>query len=295
MAKDSIDVDGIMMAEYDGMYWPRFWPRSRPPKSNMNWEEWHREVQKMPCREDDVWTVSMPKAGLHWSSQILHMLMTGDTEVRYAETHFFEFNTPAETTAQSSPRLIQTHILPKYMPKDVWSKKNKILLILRNPKDQLVSFYHHIRSSEKLKTEDDGINRFYQRFVNKTLPYGDFFDFYDLWWKKFKTCDHVKLVTYEQLKKEFIKTVRDISEFLGKPITEDFLEKMAHVCSIENMQKNKEILDTPDIWEDEKGTMYRKGQVGDWKNHFTVATNEQFDKIIQERVNKDWDFKIIYE
>ncbi|CAH1796348.1 unnamed protein product [Owenia fusiformis] len=295
MAKDSVDVDGIMMAEYDGIYWPRFWPRSRPPKSNMNWEEWHREVQKMPCREDDVWTVTFPKAGLHWSSQILHMLMTGDTEVRNAETHFFDMNTPAETTAQSSPRLIQTHMPINYMPKDVWSKKSKILVILRNPKDQLVSFYHHIRSSERMQAGDEGINRFYQRFADKKLGYGDFFDFYDLWWKKSKTCDHVKLVTYEQLKKEFIKTVRDISEFLGKPQTDDFLEKMAHVCSIENMQKNKEILDSPGIWKDQKGTMYRKGQVGDWKNHFTVATNEQFDKIIQERVNKDWDFKIIYE
>ncbi|CAC5396364.1 SULT1 [Mytilus coruscus] len=38
--------------------------------------------------------------------------------------------------------------------------------------------------------------------------------------------------------------------------------------------------------------MYRKGQVGDWKNHFTVAENEEFDRIYNERMK---DIKFTYK
>ena len=36
------------------------------------------------------------------------------------------------------------------------------------------------------------------------------------------------------------------------------------------------------------------GKVGDWKNYFTVAQNEEIEKVLKERMN-DSSFKFEYE
>ena len=36
------------------------------------------------------------------------------------------------------------------------------------------------------------------------------------------------------------------------------------------------------------------GKIGDWKNHFTVAQNEEFDRVYAERM-KGYDIQLDYE
>nr|CAD7266351.1 unnamed protein product [Timema shepardi] len=44
-----------------------------------------------------------------------------------------------------SPRLIKTHLPIELLPKEVWTKKPKIIYVSRNPKDVSISFYHHFK------------------------------------------------------------------------------------------------------------------------------------------------------
>ena len=43
----------------------------------------------------------------------------------------------------TSPRVMNSHLLPRLLPRDVLARKAKIIFVQRNPKDICVSFYNH--------------------------------------------------------------------------------------------------------------------------------------------------------
>ena len=43
----------------------------------------------------------------------------------------------------ASPRILNTHIYFRHLPRDFKNRKCKILYMIRNPKDIAVSFYNH--------------------------------------------------------------------------------------------------------------------------------------------------------
>ena len=53
------------------------------------------------------------------------------------------FHTPEEFSAFTRPRVLNTHLPPSLMPKQILEKRCKILWMLRNPKDRIVSMFGH--------------------------------------------------------------------------------------------------------------------------------------------------------
>lgn len=75
--------------------------------------------------------------------------------------------------------------------------------------------------------------------------------------------------------KDLVSSIRAIAEFLNKPLSEEVIQRIAHQCSFEGMAKNPASYQVfPNV---DAISFLRKGDIGDWKKHFTAELNEQFE------------------
>ncbi|KAG5599649.1 hypothetical protein H5410_031019 [Solanum commersonii] len=92
--------------------------------------------------------------------------------------------------------------------------------------------------------------------------------------------EHVLEYWEENLKIDPKMELEKIALFLGKPfVNEDDLEIVLKKCSLEKL-KNLEVNKSGSIlYNVHNSSFFKKGVVGDWKNHLTPKMEEQLDKI----------------
>ena len=83
--------------------------------------------------------------GTHWTYEILNMLLSQKAErvKSYKQSGMLEYISQSQFDELPSPRVLNTHSLFSQLPVDFVNRKCKIILIMRNPKDVAVSFFHH--------------------------------------------------------------------------------------------------------------------------------------------------------
>ena len=87
------------------------------------------------------------------------------------------------------------------------------------------------------------------------------------------------------MKADRCQAIQTIASFLDIPITQDVLQSLLEKTSFKSMQENPLTnVENSKIFTTENVSFIRKGQVGDWKNYFTVQQNEYMDKLIEERL-----------
>lgn len=75
--------------------------------------------------------------------------------------------------------------------------------------------------------------------------------------------------------KDLFSSVRAVAEFLNKPLSEEVMRRIAHQCSFKGMAKSPASFQVfPNV---DAISFLRKGEVDDWKNHFTAELNEKFE------------------
>ncbi|XP_060081837.1 sulfotransferase 1A1-like [Ylistrum balloti] len=253
-----------------------------------------KKVRDMKCRDDDIFLCAYARSGTHWVWEITNMLTTGKPEYlkQPKEAAMLEFNYPEEFDAIPSRRTLNTHWPLRLLPTDVKAKKLKVIFIQRNPKDVIVSLYHFLK-----KAKDAAFKGSFDDFFMLFTTVGLMVNWFDYTLEaekvqKDKTLD-IHVVYYEELKKNPVLAIKRLSEFLGTNCDDEYITKVAEMCTFKGMKKANEDVKEMDKFMFEEDMMkghYRKGQIGDWKNTLTVAQSEQFDKIFAERM-KDSSFK----
>ncbi|XP_052801041.1 sulfotransferase 1A1-like [Mya arenaria] len=243
-------------------------------------------IPDVPVRDDDIFITSYPKTGTNWFWELLTMIISGTSEVsgNNKGPGMLEASSAAEVEKQASPRLLNSHLPTRYLPKGVLSRCRPVVMIARNPKDVAVSFYNHTRGI-KLYDYQGKFENYLQMFMRGEVDYGSYPDYLRDWQTLIR--DHpelpVLILYYEDLKQNNVHELQRVCEFLGLERTNELLEAVVATCEINKMRTGKVAKmdsNTRDLQKRffrEGFSLLRKGEVGDWKNWFTVAQNEAFD------------------
>ncbi|XP_077342482.1 sulfotransferase 6B1-like [Lithobates pipiens] len=237
-------------------------------------EETFQAMEKLEAREDDVLIVTYPKCGTNWTLQILHETLL---EVNKKEPTMIkgmlEFGKPEKyeyLSQQPSPRVLATHIPCEDIPKNFFEKKTKVLLILRNPKDTAVSYYHFTNKNPTLPTYESW-DLFYKDYITGNVIYGSYFD-YTLQWEKHIDDGNILVLTFEDMKEDLPRELRKISDFYGLAVTDEQIKLVQEKTTFSSMKEK-----SSSTHGDLGNVFFRKGEVGDWKSLFTEEQSKEVD------------------
>ncbi|XP_070538364.1 sulfotransferase 1C2-like [Ptychodera flava] len=271
-------------------------------------------VKNFEVRDEDVFLVTYPKAGTNWTAEIIDAIQNIDNIDILKERSLMEkvpllelgpsthpdlvedgiTQVPSfakvilETMPKGSPRRIATHLRPDIAPVQLFEKKPKTIVVDRNPKDCLTSLYNwHLTVGflDPLTWEE-----MFDAYMKGLTIFGDYCEFIKSW-AEYKNEPWMFWIRYEDIKKDHKGSVKRIADFMGKSLTDSQLDEVVRVTDFQYMKKASETIKGRELVLRPGGTWQRKGVSGGWKNTFSVAQSEIFDKDYNEKMNGYEDLK----
>ncbi|XP_067934467.1 sulfotransferase 1B1-like [Watersipora subatra] len=248
-------------------------------------------------REEDILLASYPKTGTHFVWEILTMLLKGSSTVTQDSKNLSSIDIFPVTKMDEvypSPRVLNTHYRLDVLPSQF--RNRKTVLVLRNPKDVCVSFYHQDKNMVKLNLDgwdSSPLSTYLRMFLlSKDMPAGNYFDYAQYMWS-LRHDPNKHLVFYEDLIMDPVGEIEKLNKFMGTQRPAELIQQIADATNFSKMKQDKvhchqskplQDLVGADgkMLEKAMGLLFRKGKIGDWKNHFTVAENDMFDSFLQQ-------------
>nr|XP_034328587.1 sulfotransferase 1E1 isoform X2 [Crassostrea gigas] len=251
-----------------------------------NVEKTIQNIQGLKLGPDAVILATFPRSGTHWVYEIVHMLH--NKEANYAtksrEAVFLEGLSDLGPL-QSYNQVVSTHLPFQWIPKQHLETGGKIIHVIRNPKDVAVSLYKFLVSCNSI---DETFEEFlFGYFLKEEVMYGGWFDYNKAFIRESEARkDQIIMLQYEKLQRNTKEELKRLAKFLNVKDAEPLLEDIAEKCSFDSLKSAEKTSQNDDTMSDimksihrkNNPTVYRKGKIGDWKNHFTVAMSETFDK-----------------
>ena len=266
-------------------------------------QKFQHRFKNWKVRPDDVYVLTFPKNGTTWTQELV-WLLKNDCDFEQAKTIplderspfmdgpvLMEFNKEQlppflqgdilkMVEDMPSPRFIKSHLRFCLLPDDL-IEKSKVVICLRNPKDTVVSFYHH-EKLVKIHGYTGDFPTYFDLFMDNLLFYSPYFEYVKEAWE-LRNHPNVCLLFFEDMKKDLATSVRKVARFLGKEVPEEKVEALVDHLSFKKMKNNsavnKEEAKALNFFSAD-GDFMRKGEVGDWKNYFTDEMNKRMDEAI---------------
>ena len=253
-------------------------------------------VNSITIKNKSVLLVEYPKSGGTWLGQLV--------------SNYLKIPFPRNKFPLTQRSFFHSHYLPKYrIPKN-----KKIIFLVRDGRDVLISlYYHHLvwNDKNKLSPKDviyhrsnlpfddyDDIKANLAEFITYTFNHkpsrlkhftfmGNWFDYNQSWLNEMNTNDNIYMIRYEDLlddtEASILKLLKEFFKIYD--IDREHLKNVINEFSFENQSRRKK-------GEENKNSFLRKGIKGDWKNYFGVKERELFkqytnDLLVRLNYEKD--------
>ena len=177
---------------------------------------------------------------------------------------------------------------------DDWNKYShaKVVFLYRDPRDILVSQYHHIVNRTGYKT-------FHKDYVieNKNVGLLKIINFMNKWYKfSGENTESVCRMSYETMRKDTEAELARLFDFWDISVSHENIKQAIENCTLDKMrQKEKENADSP--WMvTKKGAgnnafHSRKGMIGEYMEFFS----EEQVSLINQKINENLEANFGYE
>ncbi|KAG5603626.1 hypothetical protein H5410_025118 [Solanum commersonii] len=120
-------------------------------------------------------------------------------------------------------------------------------------------------------------------------PYGPFWNHVlDYWKQSIEKPNKVLFLMYEEIKVQPKLQLKRLAEFLECPFSIEeenggVVDEILRMCSFENLSNLEVNTNGKLSTRAENKVFFRKGEVGDWKNYFTIKMSEKLNHIIKQK------------
>ena len=190
---------------------------------------------------------------------------------------------------QKEPRIMCTHMPVHLLPETVF--KGKVIYVYRNAKDVATSMYHHYCNQISYPFDWD-FEKFARYFMEGNTWFGPYGKHLQTYSKAKSDGKEILFISYEEMKKNPKDSIRKLAKFLGEECDDELADRIIDAVAVDKMRHNKNAngsqMRTGGTWKD--GEFFiRKGQVGNWKEHFTDAKLlADFEDFIKREVPSDF-------
>ena len=148
---------------------------------------------------------------------------------RYAEVRLPGMPNPIMTIkGMPDPRVMKSHLDYEFYQEKIEKEGLKAVVVLREPKDVLTSYYYFYRTMPQINFPGD-FNQFFELFKSNSLVLRNILEWSAEWWTK-RHLPNVLVVKYEEMKKDLARVVRRVADFLEIPVNEVMIDDIVKQC-----------------------------------------------------------------
>jgi len=237
----------------------------------------------------DIFVVTYPRSGTTWTEQMVHLLLNKGEQgeqrltdaVPWLETLPHRPNGMIEfLKTLPRPRRFTSHLPHPLMP-PLHDQRVKIIYVARNPKDVAISMYFHNQS--KLGYEGTWEEHF-QEFLHGDVGSGPYFDHILPWWRASQKDQRILFMKYEDMQHDRPGSIASLASFLDLQADAQLIETVVSQSSFQSMTSKET---TNFDWIPQRADVpkhFRKGEIGDWRNHFSAEQSGQMDDLVVKKL-----------